>query len=730
MIASFIRNTAMLTVLGGGVALGQVQVRQITGAQLAHDQLKSVLPGEHVRVERFVMPDGQVDLELDRFEVLTDDAQLVVGVQGQQHELPRPEVILLSGIVAGDAQSQAFLAISPYGTNGFIEQHGELISVSTGPYAQGKDLAEALKAVRMDEAIDAGAAGPVSACGYTMGDAKLEPVGPMVERPRSTARGTTTCRIATVAIDTDWEYTDRLFSGDTDASAAYLITLMGAISEIYERDFNVRLAVPYLRVWGDDSDPYTLALDPLDQVRAHWNASMDSIERNTTHYFTGRDDMSYGGVAYVGALCFQSFAYGVSGYLDGSFPYPLIDFNYGNWDVLVASHELGHNFGTGHTHDVGSYDPIIDGCGNGDCSNPFGGTIMSYCHGCQGGLSNIQLNFHPRVINTVVGFLDDVACDLASEGVTAAADTVTTIEDFAIDIDAMSNDAAQSCDPFAFQSVDSMTMMGGTVELLAGQGPAGRDLFRYTPPEGFTGDDQFSYSILSDQGVLEATVGIIVRPLRDADQRINPLAGLSLTYYQLDAPEVLPDFTTLDPLQDAEVSDTIFYPSTLGAFINSGLSDNVGAVFEGFVWAFIDGEYTFTTESDDGSRLYIGDELVVDNDGLHGMQLRGGSVPLRAGHHKIRIEFFEAGGGAGLNATMAGPSLPQQHLSGILLSHNGQGPCSIADINADQVVNFFDISEFLGLFNDADPSVDFNDDGRFNFFDVSTFLTAFNQGCP
>ena len=53
------------------------------------------------------------------------------------------------------------------------------------------------------------------------------------------------------------------------------------------------------------------------------------------------------------------------------------------------------------------------------------------------------------------------------------------------------------------------------------------------------------------------------------------------------------------------------------------------------------GDYIFTTGSDDGSKLYINDIEVVDNDGLHGLrEVDSAPVTLTPGHHKIRIEFF------------------------------------------------------------------------------------------
>jgi hypothetical protein len=56
--------------------------------------------------------------------------------------------------------------------------------------------------------------------------------------------------------------------------------------------------------------------------------------------------------------------------------------------------------------------------------------------------------------------------------------------------------------------------------------------------------------------------------------------------------------------------------------------------------------------------------------------------------------------------------------------------CNATDLNADGMLDFFDVSAFLTAFGNMDPIADFNGDGLFNFFDVSEFLTAFGEGCP
>jgi hypothetical protein len=56
-------------------------------------------------------------------------------------------------------------------------------------------------------------------------------------------------------------------------------------------------------------------------------------------------------------------------------------------------------------------------------------------------------------------------------------------------------------------------------------------------------------------------------------------------------------------------------------------------------------------------------------------------------------------------------------------------PCP-ADCNGDGVLDFFDITMFLGDLAATQPRADLNNDSAWDFFDVSNFLTLFQQGCP
>ncbi|WDG33420.1 ricin-type beta-trefoil lectin domain protein [Streptomyces sp. CA-278952] len=77
-----------------------------------------------------------------------------------------------------------------------------------------------------------------------------------------------------------------------------------------------------------------------------------------------------------------------------------------------------------------------------------------------------------------------------------------------------------------------------------------------------------------------------------------------------------------------------------------GLASNFVTQVTGNLDVAAAGSHTFRLTSDDGSRLYIDDQLVIDHDGLHGSELpKDGTVSLTAGVHSLRIEHFEAGGG-------------------------------------------------------------------------------------
>ena len=69
--------------------------------------------------------------------------------------------------------------------------------------------------------------------------------------------------------------------------------------------------------------------------------------------------------------------------------------------------------------------------------------------------------------------------------------------------------------------------------------------------------------------------------------------------------------------------------------------DNFAIRFRGRLAIETPGTYTFALNSDDGSKLYINRNLVVDNDGIHTPRYVQGSLKLAAGMHHIEIHYFQ-----------------------------------------------------------------------------------------
>jgi hypothetical protein len=124
--------------------------------------------------------------------------------------------------------------------------------------------------------------------------------------------------------------------------------------------------------------------------------------------------------------------------------------------------------------------------------------------------------------------------------------------------------------------------------------------------------------------------------------------------------------------------------------------------------------------------LWIGTQLVVANDGLHGMQERTGSIGLQAGKHAITIGFFERGGGAGCIARAGGPGMSYAVIPEEMWSY-GSGESPSADINGDGLVNGADLGLILAGWGEPGPT-DLNDDGTTNGADLGLLLAAWTAG--
>lgn len=89
----------------------------------------------------------------------------------------------------------------------------------------------------------------------------------------------------------------------------------------------------------------------------------------------------------------------------------------------------------------------------------------------------------------------------------------------------------------------------------------------------------------------------------------------------------------------------------------------IGLKFNGYINIPETTNYTFSTLSDDGSKLFIDDELIVDNDGIHWLNEAYGVVKLEKGFHKINISYFDQIGGTTLNCFIQQEGKEKQEIS-------------------------------------------------------------------
>ncbi len=138
--------------------------------------------------------------------------------------------------------------------------------------------------------------------------------------------------------------------------------------------------------------------------------------------------------------------------------------------------------------------------------------------------------------------------------------------------------------------------------------------------------------------------------------------GLAYTYYEINKPmSVLPDFSKLDPAKSGIIEKV-----KLG---KQEKEDYWAMQYDGFIRIPKQGMYSFYLNSDDGSKLFIGDRLIVNNDKCHGATEVKGKAALKAGLHPLKIIFFENELHQVLKFKYEGVGIGKQEVPGDVLFH-------------------------------------------------------------
>lgn len=176
------------------------------------------------------------------------------------------------------------------------------------------------------------------------------------------------------------------------------------------------------------------------------------------------------------------------------------------------------------------------------------------------------------------------------------------------------------------------------------------------------------------------------------DQAVGPLSHADLLVASVGTPTAT--FTALTvcfPACGTVSSDN----DSLASYVAANGTALVGAPqlgyavtqYKGYIAISSVGTHTFSLTSDDGSALYIGGTLAVNNDGTHGFKGKSSNVTFdTAGLYPFFLDHFEDRGRTGITLKMDGQSLATGSLYGVdftvspvpeISSHDGDGSGSL-----------------------------------------------------
>jgi alpha-L-fucosidase len=149
-----------------------------------------------------------------------------------------------------------------------------------------------------------------------------------------------------------------------------------------------------------------------------------------------------------------------------------------------------------------------------------------------------------------------------------------------------------------------------------------------------------------------------VKP-QPAEPGVVAAPGLQYLYYE-GIWDSLPDFGKLKPLKTGIVKN-------FDRSAKNKDGEHYAFEFNGYIQVPAEAIYRFSISSDDGSQLWVDGKLLVNNDGLHGMQEKSGLVALAAGYHELWVRYFEKTGSDDLRLSWESERMEKQALPNAVL---------------------------------------------------------------
>jgi len=372
---------------------------------------------EDVYLQQSISTGRQVDLELTEFSVIGPNTRIIIQKGDKEVEGAMPTVKTYRGKVVGDPNTLVVLCLTNDKVSGMIRFNGR------EQYTIGYDNTPSVAYFTVTSALT----GVVNNGECAMDNEKLyDPTNSLekfaavkniTKNPSQMPQVAT--KSATVAFDADKQCYD--FFGSESSLTDYLVARLAVISSVYELELDVALQLGRFKIYTT-ADPYSgTSLQPLlTSFTNYWSANNSNVDRTIAHLISKKvPGGGASGLAWLSGLCRKDIGYAVTSIM-GSTSFPSVD-------ESVIAHEIGHNFGSAHTHNCQAYPPDgIDHCvqADGGCNwTPvqITGSIMSYCNNKE--FSFDTPNDH-RVISTIQSNINDAVCLGSVAGIETIPDAV------------------------------------------------------------------------------------------------------------------------------------------------------------------------------------------------------------------------------------------------------------------------------------------------------------------